>query len=54
MTTQNLLDAAKSVLRGKFIAIQTLIKKINKKQGKMTHKKENYRPIENRIQQHIK
>ena len=32
MTTQNLLDAAKSVLRGKFIAIQSYFKKQEKHQ----------------------
>ena len=30
MTTQNLWDAAKSVLRGKFIAIQSYLKKQEK------------------------
>ena len=30
MTTQNLLDAAKAVLRGKFIAIQSYLKKKEK------------------------
>ena len=30
MTTQNLLDAAKAVLRGKFIAIQSYLKKQEK------------------------
>ena len=30
MTTQNLLDAAKAVLRGKFIAIQSSLKKKEK------------------------
>ena len=32
MTTQNLRDAAKAVLRGKFIAIQSYIKKQEKHQ----------------------
>ena len=32
MTTQNLWDAAKAVLRGKFIAIQSYIKKQEKSQ----------------------
>ena len=32
MTTQNLLDAAKGVLRGKFIAIQSYLKKQEKHQ----------------------
>ena len=32
MTTQNLWDAAKAVLRGKFIAIQTYLKKGEKHQ----------------------
>ena len=32
MTTQNLLDAAKGVLRGKFIAIQSYLKKQEKQQ----------------------
>ena len=32
MTTQNLLDAAKAVLRGKFIAIQSYLKKQEKHQ----------------------
>ena len=32
MTTQNLWDAAKAVLRGKFIAIQTYLKKQEKSQ----------------------
>ena len=31
-TTQNLLDAAKAVLRGKFIAIQSYLKKQEKRQ----------------------
>ena len=31
-TTQNLLDAAKAVLRGKFIAIQSYLKKQEKSQ----------------------
>ena len=36
-TTQNLWDAAKSVLRGKFIAIQSYLKKQEKHQiGKLT------------------
>ena len=35
MTTQNLWDAATAVLRGKFIAIQSYLKK----QNKQTHKK---------------
>ena len=35
MTTQNLWDAAKAVLRGKFIAIQSYLKK---------HKKPNRQP----------
>ena len=30
MTTQNLWDAAKAVLRGKFIAIQSYLKKLEK------------------------
>ena len=30
MTTQNLWDAAKAVLRGKFIAIQSYLKKLDK------------------------
>ena len=30
MTTQNLLDAVKAVLRGKFIAIQSYLKKQEK------------------------
>ena len=30
MTTQNLWDAAKAVLRGKFIAIQSHLKKLEK------------------------
>ena len=30
MTTQNLWDAAKAVLRGKFIAIQSYLKKLGK------------------------
>ena len=32
MTTQNLCDAAKAVLRGKFIAIQSYLKKQEKHQ----------------------
>ena len=32
MTTQNLWDAAKAVLRGKFIAIQSYLKKQEKSQ----------------------
>ena len=32
MTTQNLCDAAKAVLRGKFIAIQAYLKKQEKSQ----------------------
>ena len=32
MTTQSLLDAAKAVLRGKFIAIQSYLKKQEKHQ----------------------
>ena len=32
MTTQNLLDAAKAVLRGKFIATQSYLKKQEKSQ----------------------
>ena len=32
MTTQNLWDAAKAVLRGKFIAIQSYLKKQEKHQ----------------------
>ena len=32
MTTQNLWDAAKAVLRGKFIAIQSYLKKQEKQQ----------------------
>ena len=32
MTTQNLLDVAKAVLRGKFIAIQSYLKKQEKHQ----------------------
>ena len=32
MTTQNLWDAAKAVLRGKFIAIQSYLKKQEKRQ----------------------
>ena len=32
MTTQNLWDAAKTVLRGKFIAIQSYLKKREKPQ----------------------
>ena len=42
MTTQNLWDAAKAVLRGKFIAIQSYLKKQEKHQ------------IATQIQQHIK
>ena len=41
MTTQNLWDAAKAVLRGKFIAIQSYIKKQEKtsnRQSKFTPK----------------
>ena len=39
MTTQNLWDAAKSVLRGKFIAIQSYLKKQEKsKQPNLTPK----------------
>ena len=33
-TTQNLWDAAKAVLRGKFIAIQSYLKKQEKQLGK--------------------
>ena len=32
MTTQNLWDAAKAILRGKFIAIQSYLKKLEKSQ----------------------
>ena len=32
MTTQNLWDVAKAVLRGKFIAIQSYLKKLEKHQ----------------------
>ena len=32
MTTQNLWDAAKAVLRGKFVAIQSYLKKLEKHQ----------------------
>ena len=32
VTTQNLWDAAKAVLRGKFIAIQSYLKKLEKHQ----------------------
>ena len=39
MTTQNLLDAAKPVLRGKFIAIQSYFKKqTSKRQPNFTPK----------------
>ena len=43
MTTQNLWDAAKAVLRGKFIGIQSYLKKqetrkISNKQPNLTHK----------------
>ena len=41
MTTQNLWDAAKAVLRGKFIAIQSYLKKQEKtlnRQPNFTHK----------------
>ena len=34
MTTQNLWDAAKAVLRGKFIAIQSYLKKQEKKSNR--------------------
>ena len=36
MTTQNLWDAAKAVLRGNFIAIQSYLKKQEKSQKKHT------------------
>ena len=41
MTTQNLWDAAKAVLRGKFIAIQSYLReqeKISNKQSHLTSK----------------
>ena len=36
MTTQNLWDAAKAVLRGKFIAVQSYFKKYEKHQINLT------------------
>jgi len=39
MTTQNLWDAAKAVLRGKFIAIQSY-----KKQNKTSNRQPNFTP----------
>ena len=44
MTTQNLWDAAKAVLRGKFIAIQAYLKK----QEKISSKQSNLTPKETR------
>ena len=41
MTTQNLWDAAKAVLRGKFIAIQSYLKKQEKHQ-QLEKKKKKY------------
>ena len=38
MTIQNLWDAAKAVLRGKFIAIQAYLKKQEKSQSNVTPK----------------
>ena len=40
MTTQNLWDAAKAVLRGKFIAIQSYLKK----QEKTSNRQPNFTP----------
>ena len=40
MTTQNLWDAAKAVLRGKFIAIQSYLKK----QEKTSNRQPNFIP----------
>ena len=37
MTTQSLWDAAKAVLRGKFIAIQSYFKKFKKKLNKQSN-----------------
>ena len=42
MTTQNLWNAAKAILRGKFIAIQSYLKK--KKKKKTLNKQSNFIP----------
>ena len=50
MTTQNLWDAAKAVLRGKFIAIQSYLKKTRKtsnRQPNFTHKTTGKRTTKN-------